>query len=210
MHVAAGVYGEPFENGTEVFQVQVVHDARPAVTYQVTTTFQAYIRHCDPTFPSELREFEEQWRAKLVLTNDEDEDAVGFHACRVAWYNAGDSETLKNLCLFLDSYFRLLCDRNEEPTFTKVVDVTWHVDTSLGDSIDTQKYMRPTVCETGDAATFAVNVLDAQPPQYKRRLVAIDFEAVSSTSLDMVFCGLTYPFYVVFAAAGIQTNTSAC
>ena len=86
--------GSHFEEGEEaaLYQVQIAHDARPSVTYDMFRTFNAFLAATQAEGPKSVRELENLCAIKLVITTTEDQDGIGtFVQWRVAFYVGGQA-----------------------------------------------------------------------------------------------------------------------
>ena len=104
-----------FEEGDEaaLFQVQIAHEARPSVCFDMVRTFNGFLAAGlqEGTMPKSARELESQCGIKLVITTTEDQDGIGtFVQWRVALYVGGQApDALNNFLLLLDELRHLYC-----------------------------------------------------------------------------------------------------
>ena len=88
-----------FEEGEEaaLYQVQIAHQARPSVTYDMVRSFNAFLVATQAEGPKSVRELESQCAIKLVITTTEDQDGIGtFVQWRVAFYVGGPTQDALN------------------------------------------------------------------------------------------------------------------
>ena len=93
------------EDGLLLWQVQIQHECRDSICFQVQERFNHYLQS-DPSLPQNTAELQEKALIKLVVTTSDDEESVGFKQWRVAFYVAGrDDSALQNLMYLLDGFW---------------------------------------------------------------------------------------------------------
>ena len=96
------------ETNVRLFQVQFEHDARPSISINVVNQFNEFLREnarSSPGLPDSVQKLQAEAGIKLVLANTEDPDGIGsFVQYRVAFYIAGENDSLINFFMLLDGY----------------------------------------------------------------------------------------------------------
>lgn len=161
------VFDAVFSGQGQLWQIQLVHEARPSVCYQIVNHWAEFLKtmnESDTSTPANMREFERSWSAKLVITNTDDEDCLGHVPYRIAFYVGGDTAAVANFAGLLDAVFKHRCEDEMEPRFASTVAVTWHVLEGEDISIKTCEMDCRTDVKDVKRADFSVAITDAQPP----------------------------------------------
>jgi hypothetical protein len=100
----AGDVWETFQNrGVPLWQVQVDHNAKGSISFQMRESFNNFLKAAGGSVPATLEGLERDAGVRLVVADLKDPDSVGFKQWRAAFYVAGD---LKNFLMLLDSFFQ--------------------------------------------------------------------------------------------------------
>ena len=82
------------------------HDARPSVTVAIVQGFNDFLKNSSGA-PENVQKLKNEAGINLIITNLDDPDGMGtFVQYRVAFYVAGDFESLVNYFLLLDGYLQ--------------------------------------------------------------------------------------------------------
>ena len=93
-----GKLGSPGAGG------QVDHDARPSVSVNIVGGLNEYLK-ASKGLPESVQKLQSEAGIKLVITNLDDPDSLGcFAQYRVAFFVAGEVESLANFFLLFDGY----------------------------------------------------------------------------------------------------------
>eukprot|EP00974_Lingulodinium_polyedra_P094858 9193114-Lingulodinium_polyedra.AAC.1 len=124
-----------------MWQVQVIHDAVPSVTFDIVRNFNAFLaaQHAqNPAFPGTLAELYTACKIKLVITDGNDPDGVGFVQWRIAFYVAGlPGECVNFTVNLLDNFFDHRKKTESERPFP-ALEATYIVTTSANCSVGTE------------------------------------------------------------------------
>ena len=199
-------FNENFAMGDPVDQVQIEHNARPSVLFMMMSSLNKFLedqvaKECEG--PKDVKQWEEQWRCRMVLTGKEDPEKVGYVPWRIAFYVSGGPLALKNFLLFFDSFCHwrttaLTDERFEAPATLNILhDATAALDVSPSDfdcattvtAVDKSSRMSP---------------LRAHPPHWCRKIVFINVEVVDDERVALVIGGNTHPYRAAFEDLGIQ------
>ena len=200
------VFDAVFSGQGQLWQIQLVHEARPSVCYRIVNHWAEFLKsmnESDTSTPANMREFERSWSAKLAITNTDDEACLGHVPYRIAFYVGGDTAAVANFAGLLDAFFKHRCEDETEPRFVSTVAVTWHVLEGEGISIKTYEMDCRTDVQDVKRADFCVAITDAQPPSRQRRHTIAHFQSAAPALLSIVFSGDTCPLRKEFAEADV-------
>ena len=89
-----------------LYQIQIEHAARPSVTFGLREAFNAFLKHANgksEEIPSLLDNLASSG-IRLVISDKQDPDGVGFVQWRCGFYCAGDEGALSNFMCLLDQF----------------------------------------------------------------------------------------------------------
>ena len=109
---ASSVWEDVREQGLPLWQVQIQHEARDSICFQIQERFNTFLAQHEDA-PKNLADLQRQALIKLVVTSESDPDGVGFVRWRPAFYAAGGDVSLKNLLYLLDEWWTFLMKDKE-------------------------------------------------------------------------------------------------
>ena len=189
-----------FEEGEEaaLYQVQIAHDARPSVTYDMFRTFNAFLAATQAEGPKSVRELENQCAIKLVITTTEDQDGIGtFVQWRVAFYVGGQApDALNNFLLLLDEFWTF-----KAKTLGHFdVHLHPHSGIDLASVKDDLEFEHCTLEEP--TAELPLGVFEAHPVGAKR-ILTCHIQPQSDDTFDLLISGYSWPYRQRFDQHGI-------
>jgi hypothetical protein len=197
-----------FEEGDEaaLFQVQIAHEARPSVCYDMVRTFNGFLAAGlqEGTMPKSARELESQCGIKLVITTTEDQDGIGtFVQWRVAFYVGGAAtDALNNFLLLLDEFWAF-----KAKTLGHFdVHLHPHSGIDLAPVKDDLEFEHCTLEEP--ASELPLGVFQAHPVGAKR-ILTCHIQPQSDDTFDLLVSGYTWPFRQRFDQHGIAGSYHA-
>ena len=196
----ASYFVQTFPSDT-MWQVQVVHDARPSVVYNIVRLFNEFLVETHATndaVPGSLGTLFEQHHIKLVLTDKNDPDSVGFVQWRVAFYVAGTALNLRFALDLLDHFFRYRERTETDRPFARLQAV-YTITTLLDTTLSANDFEVPSTVVRADVFQFPFY---AAAPPFGRRLICCIFD-VDGDNISAVVTGNTYPFRALLDAAEI-------
>ena len=191
---ARDVWDSVVDESAALFQIQIKHDARPSICYELYNSFNEFLAHVheeNSEVPSSLSELSREALIRLVISNADDPDNVGtFVRWRVAFYCAGQDEALLNAFGLLDEFF-VWKERQMAKEKPFEVQVHLHTDVSIakeGARYSNYQWNEPT-------KSLPVKIFECQPCVGKRIVsLTVELEAQSTNVASLVFSGHTYPF----------------
>jgi len=168
-----------------LFQVQIRHEAQRAITFDMRSSFNDFLRAAhrqDPRIPNTLAELERACGVRLIVTDRADPDDVGFVQWRTAFYCID----LPNFLLLLDGFFKYKEKQTTQP-FQVVVHPHVGVDASLSDleykhySLQEQKQVLP------------LHIFEAQPV-LRKVITWLNIQIESADVISVVITGYTWPY----------------
>ena len=194
---AAAAWEDVKEHGVMLWQVQIQHEVRDSICFQIQEKFNEFLAQRGSGGPNNLADMQQKALIKLVVTDGQDPDGVGtFQRWRPAFYVAGSDVSLKNLLYLLDEWWVFLM--KDKDVFTNI----WihpHVNVDIDECWDNFQYPAYTLEER--TSRLPIGVLEAQPPQGKRILL-ITFQVERESVLSCVFQN-TWNFRDAIEAHGI-------
>ena len=178
---ASTVWEDVREPGLALWQVQVQHEARDSICFQIQEKFNAFLAQ-HGSAPCNLVELQRQALINMVVTDGQDPNALGtFQRWRPAFYVAGSASSLKNLLYLLDEWWTYLM---KDKTVCTNIWLHPHVNVDIDECWDNFEYPAYTLEER--AAHLPVGCFEAHPPQGKRVLL-IELQVESGNVLSCVF-----------------------
>ena len=164
------------ETQTKLWQVQVDHDARPSISINIVNQFNEFLKDNatkSPGLPDSVQKLQQDAGIKLVLANTEDPDGIGtFVQYRVAFYMAGDAESLTNFFMLFDGYLNFKAKQLARATPFDV-HIYAYTDVDLNGLADQMSYKPLQV--HAPSVDLPLRLFEAQPVQGKR-VLSINFE----------------------------------
>ena len=206
----AACFGENFVAGAALYQLQILHEAVPTALFRMVNHFGEFLEEqhaADSAVPKSLREFEQSFNAKLVVSNAEDPLGLGVCQWRVAFYVSGETRHLKNLMLLLDSFFHWRYENEQQKQFPRELELEVNNMTELDIAVSAEEdelQCKVAVHKSSPVekdTLGSTSVLHAQPPTWKRTGLRADIEVLEADKIGIVFRGDTYPYRSNFDAA---------
>ena len=194
--------------GTEasLYQVQMKHEARPSALFDLNRSFGDFLKSVhaeDESVPVSLQDLQ-QCGIKLVLTDNQDPDGVGFVQWRPAFYVVGDphAKPVTNFLLLLDEWWAY-----KSKAMGRQLEVQYHPHTSVGDlgDIDEQLAYEHCVVEA-PSASVPLGIFEAQPV-ISKRIVTINVQPEGADTVSILVSGSMWVYRARFDAQGIPGNT---
>ena len=209
------VYGDDFDCG-DLSVIHVFHKQRPGAFYLIRKAMAKYVddRHgSDENFPPSLQALETLYSMRIVVTigQKDDQDCLGFFDYhRVAIYVSSASEHVKNVCTLVDDYLswrQSFSDEEFEPIrVLPEVHVYSTIDLGLDFTEADDMKCKIEVIKNSPLCDD-INVFQASPPSFPKRLVVVNMELNTTNCVDIVFAGNTKPFRTMFEKAQIGGKT---
>ena len=168
-----------------LFQVQIRHEAQRAITFDVRTSFNDFLRAAhrqDPRIPNNLTELERACGVRLIVTDRADPDDVGFIQWRTAFYCID----LPNFFLLLDGFFKYKEKQTIQP-FQVVVHPHTGIDLSLSDL----EYKHYALQEPKQV--LPLHIFEAQPV-LRKVITWLNIQIESENAISVVITGYTWPY----------------
>ena len=192
--VAGDLWAAFKDTPTKLWQVQIEHDARPSITVNILASFNDFLKEnarSNAGMPDTVQKLQADAGIKLVMTNQDDPDNVGcFVQYRVAFYVAGEADSLSNFFMLLDSYFQFKAKQLARATPFEV-HIYPFIDIDLS-SLGEQMAYSPIVHHE-PSTNLPLKVFQAQPVTGKR-VLTLNFEPESDSELNLVITGNTWNF----------------
>lgn len=187
--------------GIRLWQVQLKHDARPSIFFDLVASFGDYLKEAraeDSSMPASLADLQAQCGVKLVLADAADPENIGFVQWRPAFYVAGeDASALENFLHLLDGWFG-----HKATQMARAEPFELHLHPHMG--IDVTKaaedFSYPWTTEE-PAASLPMGFFEAQPVVGKRA-VTFHFEA-EGDAVNVLIAGNTWAFRSRLDAHGV-------
>ena len=208
------LYSNVFEE-KEMKVIHLLHNQRPSVWYKFKIQLTAYIafRHeQDPASPATRSEVEASLGCKFVFlggdTIDQDRHFL-FQAWRNAVYCDGDAESVKQVIMFIDGFIYWYCTINSDgkSDFPQVPEMEIQVPEGFQLEFDQEHESgekdMDCVFKTTSPASMAAMVTDVPPPCFPARLIIATIEAISPSTVSIVWSGNTKPYKTQFENLGI-------
>jgi hypothetical protein len=187
---ARDVWSVVEDTSAGLYQVQIKHDARSSVTFDILGSFGSYLQKANAEnddIPATLSDLSRNAFIKLVLTGD-DPESVGFIRYRIAFYVAGYEESLKNLLLLLDGFYIYKHEQMaREHAFE--VHVHPHIDIAITD--EELEYKHYTF--NSPAKSLPLKIFEAAPCVGKKILTFI-VESISDHIVSILISGNTWQY----------------
>ena len=187
----------------QLWQVQVQHDARPSITFGIVESFNDFLRqaHADnDAIPTTLMDLQGAG-IKLVVTDRNDPDDVGFVPWRTAFYVAGkyEAKSLNNFLFLLDDFF-VFKERALARERPFEVHVHPHVCVVIADVMEDLQYEHYVFNEPAPA--LPLGIFDAQPVVGKR-IVHLHLQPETAEQMSVLVTGNTWSFRSRLDAHGV-------
>ena len=183
-----------------LWQVQISHDARPSVTFDIRKSFEAWLKsNAAPGMPVTLQELAEQAGVKLTVTDTQDPDKVGYEPWRVAFYVAGEEEAdpVGNFLLLLDGFLQ---------TKAKLIpgdfEVHLHPHQGVGLAGVKEDLSGELYTFHEPAQQLPLGIFACQPI-WGRRIVSIELQPEGEECLSVVISGNTWNYREKLDAHGV-------
>ncbi len=142
---------------------------------------------------------------KLIMTNQDDPDSIGcFVQYRVAFYVAGETDSLSNFIMLLDSYFQFKAKQLARATPFEV-HIHPNIDIDLS-SLGEQMSYTPVVHHE-PSKDLTLKIFQAHPVS-GRRVISLNFEPESDSELNLVITGNTWNYRDDLEKSGISGTRS--
>ena len=201
---AGDLWSQYEDTAAALWQVQVKHDARPSVVFDMHGSFNDFLATAnaeEKSIPSSMQELQRVAGIKLVLTDAQDPEMVGFVHWRAAFYVAGDptENPVRNFLNLLDGYFKHKAEKaaRKQPF---EVHVTPHINVCLDNVTDGFEYEHYSVNEP--TRNMPMSIFEAQPVTGKR-VVTMNVESDSGEILSCIIAGNTWAFRSRLDAHGV-------
>ena len=185
-----------------MWQVQVVHDAIPSVTFDLVRQFNGFLagQHAaNPRIPGSLADLYSTCDIKLVLTDSNDPDGVGFVMWRVAFYVAGPAPERVDFTInLLDNFFAYRKQTETVRPFP-ALEAVYTVATTARYTVQAEHFELPSTVTNSDDMRFPFT---AAAPPFGRRVVCCVID-IEDNAVSAVISGNTWPFRAALDAAGI-------
>jgi len=182
------------ESQTKLWQVQIDHDARPSISVNIVRQFDEFLKdnaRTSPGLPDSVQKLQQEAGIKLVLANTEDPDGIASYVqYRVAFYVAGDVDSLANFFMLCDGYLHFKAKQLARATPFEV-HIYPYVDVDLNGLSGQMSYTSLEVHEP--SANLPLKLFQAQPVQGKR-VLSLYFEPEDEASVSLVITGNTWNF----------------
>ena len=192
-----------------LYQVQMVHDARPSCLFDLNRSFGDFLKtvHAeDDSMPVTLQDMQSSG-IKLVLTDSQDPDGVGtFVQWRAAFYVVGDpnAKPVQNFLLLLDEWWAF-----KSKTMGRELEVQYHPHASVGDLGDTADHLTYENCTVEDSSpTVPLGIFEAQPVVSKR-IVTVNVQPEGVDTVSILVSGNMWVYRSRFDAHGIPGTAAA-
>ena len=184
-----------------IFQVQIKHEARPSVAFDIVGSFNDFLKsaHADnEEIPPSLTELTRDGGIKLILTNTEDPDNVGcFVQWRVAFYVAGADGSLKNFMLLIDDFFKF-----KEQQMAREHPFEVHVYPHIGITLSEDDLEYEHYKFNEPAKSLPLKIFEAHPCAGKR-IITLHIEVQSDNIISLLFAGNTWQYRVSLEDRGV-------
>ena len=193
-----------FEDKPDVklFQVQIEHAAKPSISYFIVDKFNSFLRtmHArDETIPASLTDLQQKAGIKLVVTDRQDPDEIGFQQWRVAFYIAGSEISLKNFLYLFDSFLMLQSEcMAREKQFE--VHVYPHIGIDIADAREHFSFEHYIMNDP--ALKLPLGIFEAQPVTGKK-IVQIHIQPESADTMSVLLTGTIWNFRSRLDAHGV-------
>ena len=208
------LYSNVFED-KEMKVIHLLHQQRPSVFYQFRNQLNKYIsfRHeQDNSSPATRNEVEASLGCKFVLVGgdptDQDRHFL-FEPWRSVVYCNGDEASVKEMLMFIDGFIYWYCTISSEGKrdFPEVPEIEIQVPEGFTLEFDQEQESgeKDMDCDfkITSPASMAAKVTDAPPPCFPSRLLIATIEAVSPSTVSIVWSGNTKPYKTQFEDLGI-------
>ena len=159
------------DSPTKLWQIQIEHDARPSISVNIVNQFNEFLKEnakTSPGLPDSVQKLQAEAGIRLVLANTEDPDSIGtFVQFRVAFYVAGELDSLTNFFMLLDGYLTYKSKQFARATNFEV-HIRPYIDVALNGLAGQMSYSPLEVHEPAD--NLRLKVFQAQPVVGKRVL----------------------------------------
>ena len=193
---AASVWDDVKEPNVPLYQIQLRHDAVNSICVNLYDKFNSFLKTQDGV-PQTLVELQKQALIKLVTTDGQDPDNIGFQRWRNAFYVAGETAALLNFIYLLDEFW---LHASEAIQGDLMVVLYPHCGVDIDACWDVVLHKKYTLYECD--ARLPMGIFAAQPVQGKRVLL-MTVQVESDEKLTFAVYGATWPFRDRFEAAGI-------
>lgn len=187
---------------TSLYQIQMKHEARPSCLFDLTRSFCDFLKAAradNESVPATLQDLQ-QCGIKLVLTDAQDPDAVGFIHWRVAFYVVGDpsAKPVQNFLLLLDDWWKF-----KSKAMARDLEVQYHPHISVGDMGDTADQLCYAHCTVEDPSpNVPLGIFEAQPVVSKR-IVTLTVQPEGEDTVSILISGNMWVYRSRFDAHGI-------
>ena len=191
----------PEEN---LYQVQVRHQAFPAITQKIVGSMNQYLatlHASDSNMPENLSTLRSEAGILLTISSHEDNADVGLVPWRVAYYIVGTLDDLQNGINLIESFFAWRKDNvsESEKPFAKNLRLEIHATKPLADHLKSSSFTLPATL----ASPHSLCPFEASPPSGTRTLLfSAEFDS-DGWHMSGVFLGATFQFRDRFEAQEI-------
>lgn len=185
-----------------MWQVQVVHTALPAVTYDLVRNMNDFLaeQHAvNQRIPASVAGLYADLHIKVVLTDGNDPDCVGFVPWRVAFYVAGSApDRIDFIINLLDNFFAYR-QRTEQQRAFPMLEAVYTVTTLAACTVAASDLEISSTLTQSDEFSFCF--YEAAPP-FGRRLICCVID-IEGSNISALISGNTYPFRTALDDADI-------
>ena len=197
----------PEYEGTDapLYQVQMKHDARPSVVFDLVRTFGDFLKTMhgsDESVPDTVHGLQ-QCGIKLILTDTQDPDGVGFVQWRPAFYVVGGpaAKPLGNFLLLLDEWWAYKAE-----ALGCTLDVHYSPHTSVGSLEDIMSQLTHDLYSVAcPLQRVPLGIFEAQPVSSKR-IVMLNIQPESGDTVSILVHGNIWAYRNRFDMLGIPGN----
>ena len=205
--LAGDVWGAQEGKPVALWQIQFDHPAKPSVSFDVVNSFNDYLRvmrRDDEALPANLVELQSQAMVRLVVSDGDDKESVGYTQWRPAFYVAGSTSgevnPVTNFFYLFDQF--LVFKRKQMAREEGLqIQVHPHIDvadlSTIEDDLESEHYTF-----NAPSKTLPLGVFDCQPCVGKK-IVTMHIQPQSETHLSVLFEGATWPYRSRMDAHGV-------
>ena len=182
-----------------------MHQCKPSVFFSFYQYLQRFCQERfadDGTHPENVQNLETRFAMKIVITDKNDQDGIGFKQYRIALYVHGAIKSIKNAVMLIDDYVAWRCALTKEEVRITIPKITISLPNNFDPGLETDDMTCGFEILTSTAQRRG-QVLEAQPPVFPKRCVVATVERADASSLNIVFSGNTMPFRLNFERENI-------
>ena len=189
---ASDVWSSITDESAALFQIQVVHSARPSVTYNMVVSFNEFLKEAhteDGEIPKTVPDLSRQAGIRIVVTSPDDPEGLGcFVRWRTGFYVAGSEVSLQNFLYLLDRFFIW---KEKKMARERPFTVRLHPHAGISISTDGLGYGHYTLNDP--AKSLPLRFFECHPCTSKRA-ITLNVEAISEHMVSIVVSGNSYAY----------------